>query len=117
MLTAIITATEITRTGGIYVQIDLCVPRDGMNYFVSGDFYPLRTQDVEVTKSLQYTTYTTNKSSIVELPCSCYYDKPCDYSHHFFLLSHDTLDIPTITGSNNNENVTDIIIHEKYVFI
>ena len=28
MLTAIITATEITRTGGIYVQIDLCVPRD-----------------------------------------------------------------------------------------
>ena len=88
-----------------------------MNYFVSGDFYPLRTQDVEVTKSLQYTTYTTNKSSIVELPCSCYYDKPCDYSHHFFLLSHDTSDIPTITGSNNNENLTDIIMQEKYVFI
>ena len=76
--------------------------------------YALRTQDAEETNSLPY---AKNKSSTVELPCSCYYDKPCDYSHHFFLLSHDTSDIPTITGSNNNENVTDITIQEKYVFI
>ena len=98
--TAIITATGITRTSGIYVQIDLCVPWDVCHelFYVFGDFSVSQMQAIEVTKSLQYKTYTKNKSSIVELPCSCYYDKPCDYSHHFFLWSHDTSDIPAITG-------------------
>ena len=81
-----------------------------ISYFASGDFYTLRTQDAEVTKSLQHTNYTINKSFIVELPCNCYYDKPCDYSHHFFLLSHDTSDIPTITGSNNNEQLMSLTL-------
>ena len=58
--TAIITATEITRTSGIYVQIDLCVPWDVCHelFYVFGDFSVSRMQAIEVTKSLQYKTYT-----------------------------------------------------------
>ena len=58
--TAIITATEITRTGYFYKytcsdrSIDLCIIRNGCHelFCVFGDFYASGTQDAEVKRSL-----------------------------------------------------------------
>ena len=59
--TAIITTTEITRTGNFYKctcsdrSIDLCVLRDACHeliFYIFGDFYASGTQDAELTKSL-----------------------------------------------------------------
>ena len=58
--TAIITATEITRTGYFYKytcsdrSIDLCIIRNACHelFCVFGDFYASGTQDAEVKRSL-----------------------------------------------------------------
>ena len=85
--TAIITATEITRTGYFYKyscsdrSIVLCIPRDAFHelFCVFKDFFTPGTQDVEVTKSLcivaRKLRLVTPDLGLTVLPTlSCYQD-------------------------------------------
>lgn len=48
------------------------------------------------------------------LPCNCCCGKPCDYSHHSFLLSRDTWDTPN-NQKAKIQSTKSVIIEPEYM--